>query len=362
MPAGAASAARRTCIANGQRMTTLAARRTDHLFALPPGLLPGLTLVVAMAIAASLLAMLWPALGAPIIGLCLALVWANLRPLPAVFAPGLRFAGGPVLRLAIVLLGTQISVAQIAGIGWETGLVVVAAVATAIGGTFALGTLFGLPRRLTLLTGFGVGICGCTAVATLSPLIRASERETAYAMGTISACNLIALLLYPALARQIGLDDLGFGTWAATAIHDTSSVVAAGYLFSDAAGAQSVVVKLARTLFLVPVVALVAIIGARGATRDSVDGRSIGWRSVVPGFIVVFLAAVVANSAGLVPAAIGPLLGDLAKFLIVMALVAVGFSVRLADLRQVGLAPLAVGLGASAAVGAVTLLLIRHLT
>ena len=113
---------------------------------------------------------------------------------------------------------------------------------------------FKMDWKLSSLISAGTGICGGTAVATLSQVIDAEDSDVAYAISATFIFDVVMVILFPIMGAALGLSDMAFGLWAGTAVNDTSSVVAAGYAYSDAAGDFATIVKLTRTLSIIPVV------------------------------------------------------------------------------------------------------------
>jgi uncharacterized integral membrane protein (TIGR00698 family) len=136
------------------------------------------------------------------------------------------------------------------------------------------------------------------------------------------------------------LTQAAFGVWAGTAINDTSSVVAAGYAYGHQAGAHATIVKLTRATFILPIVAVIAVVRARS---NAAGGVRVPWRHIVPWFIVWFLCAALANTAGLVPGGWHGAIADVATFLISVALAAIGLQTNVRHLIRTGFKPLALG-------------------
>jgi uncharacterized membrane protein YadS len=220
--------------------------------------LPGLLLAVAVAAAARFLARFTGAIPDVLLALIGGIAIANLFTLPAMVQPGVRFVLHTVLRTAIILLGAGLTVAAIVGLGGATLGLVVICVCVAM----SLGLLLARVARLTgtigTLIGAGTAICGGTAILAIGPLIGAADEEIAYAVTTIFTFNIIALLVYPPLGHALHLSSVAFGSWAGTAVNDTSVVVATGYVYDPAAGATATIVKLTRTLLLVPLAVIAA--------------------------------------------------------------------------------------------------------
>ena len=208
-----------------------------------------------------------------------------------------------------------------------------------------LGRLLAVSERLRTLIGVGTGICGASAIAAVSGIVRATETEIAYAISTIFVFNLVAVLVFPPIGRLLHLSQHGFGLWAGTAVNDTSSVVAAAYAFGHEAGAQAVVVKLTRTTLIIPIALGLSLLQARkGGVRT---GR------LVPLFLIGFVLASALNTAGLIGNGAHRPLSDAALALITVALAGVGLSSDLGRMRRTGIRPLALGalLWVSVAVG-----------
>lgn len=130
---------------------------------------------------------------------------------------------------------------------------------------FIVGKLLKVEGKTATLIGVGTSICGGSAIAATAPVIGADDEEVAHSISTIFLFNVIAAFLFPFLGHVMGMSDHSFGLWAGTAVNDTSSVVAAGYTFSNAAGNLAVIVKLTRTLLIVPVTLVLALYTSRKA-------------------------------------------------------------------------------------------------
>jgi uncharacterized integral membrane protein (TIGR00698 family) len=209
------------------------------------------------------------------------------------------------------------------------------------------------------LIGVGTAICGGSAIAAVTPIIRPDDHDTAFAISTIFLFNLVAVLLFPLLGHVMHLSDLGFGLWAGTAINDTSSVVAAGYSYSHAAGDYATIVKLTRATLIIPVCLILAFAVAwrekRAAKRDGGTSNFNLWR-IFPWFILWFLVASGLRTMGLIPLAIQPAIHLAAEFMIIVALTAIGLSANLRKMAATGARPILLGLGVWAAVSISSLL------
>ena len=317
----------------------------------------GLAAAVVVAMAALYAGEIVPALGgAPAALLLGILVRASVGEAPKI-EPGASWAGKRLLQFAIVLLGAGMSLAQLWALGPLTFALIVAVVFVSLGAVSWIGGRMRLPAALSTLIAVGTAICGASAVAAASPVVRAKKEETAYAISTIFTFNLIALVVYPIVGHAFNLPPVAYAVWAGAAVHDTASAVAAGYAFGDEAGLLATVVKLARTTLLVPVLFILAAIYAR---KQDGEAAASPW-SKFPWFIGAFVAVAIARSAGLIPDAAAGLVTQAAKFLIIVALAGVGLGTDLGRVKKAGYRPLALGLVASALISAFSLALALQL-
>jgi uncharacterized integral membrane protein (TIGR00698 family) len=315
-------------------------------------LIPGLSAAAGVAVVATALGRLVPIVGAPVFAIVVGIAVSMFRPAPASLRPGLSFASKRVLQGSIVVLGLGLSMRQVVSTG-ESSLPVLAGTLVV---TLVVGWLVGRRLRLgsdvTTLVSVGTAVCGASAIAASDAVIGAEEADVSYAVATIFAFNIVAVLLYPTLGHLLGLSQHAFGLWAGTAINDTSSVVAASTVFGHSAAAYGVVVKLTRTLAIMPICLALAW---RNRPGGGVDRGPIEWRRVVPMFVLGFLAAVVLNTAGLIPAAWHHGLSDLAAWMITAALAAIGLSTSPGRIRRAGMRPLVLGAVLWATIGITSL-------
>jgi len=309
---------------------------------------PGLLLAVAIALLAWWLGRLVPLIGGPVFGILLGIAVRNTVSPDARFTPGIAFGGKQVLQWSIIALGFGLSLTQVAKTGLESLSVTLVTLTVAFLSAWALGRWLGVHDKLKILIGVGTAICGGSAIAAVTPIIKPDEHDTAFAISTIFLFNVVAVLLFPLLGHLLHLSDLGFGLWAGTAINDTSSVVAAGYSYSSAAGDYATIVKLTRATLIIPICLILAFAVAAREKKNGAADFSL--RRIFPWFILWFLVASGIRTAGLIPAAILPALHDLAEFLIIVALTAIGLSANLRRMIASGARPILLGLGVWAAV------------
>jgi uncharacterized integral membrane protein (TIGR00698 family) len=320
---------------------------------------PGLLLAIAIGLLALLLGRWAPLIGGPVIGIVLGILVRNLLSPGVRYTPGIAFTGKKVLQWSIIALGFGLSLDQVAKTGLESLSVTLVTMTVAFLAAWLLGRWLGVHDKLKILIGVGTAICGGSAIAAVTPIIRPDDHDTAFAISTIFLFNLIAVLLFPLLGHLMHMSDLGFGLWAGTAINDTSSVVAAGYSYSHAAGDYATIVKLTRATLIIPVCLVLAFVVAAREKRKHAEAGSTGHfslASIFPWFILWFLVASAVRTAGLIPVAIQPSIHLLAEFMIIVALTAIGLSADLCKMISSGARPILLGLGVWIAVAVSSLL------
>lgn len=319
--------------------------------------LPGVVLVFVIAFVSQSVGKDIPLLGSTVTAILLGMLIRNFIGLPAVFDLGVQYSLKSLLKLAIILLGTSLNLWQVFTIGSQSIVAIFAAVILGILLTMYIGRWMGVTGNIPALIGVGTAICGATAIATVSPIMKAKEEETAFAVTTIFIFNVIAVIFYPILGSLLELSSEVFGMWAGTAIHDTSSVVAAGYAYSNEAGGIATVVKLTRTLFLVPVAILIGIYMSMKSSGHGQEGR-VKVSKIFPWFLLGFLCMSVLNTMGVFNENLVEQITAVSKFIILMAMVSVGLGADFKKIREIGLKPVYLGLIASVIVAVVSLFII----
>jgi uncharacterized integral membrane protein (TIGR00698 family) len=273
-------------------------------------------------------------------------------------APGLAVATRRVLRVGIALLGLQVAVGQVVGLGWPVLLVVVGVVAGGIGTTLALGARLGVPPARRLLFACGSSICGAAAVAAVAEARDAEEDDVAAAVTTVVVLGSAAMLAIPLAATLLlGLGDRAAGAWAGAGVHEVGQVAVAGGILGGAALQVAVVVKLARVLLLAPVLLVVSRrTPAAGTGPAGAPGTPAARRSApVPLFVLAFGACIALRSTGLLPdvALVGA--GLVQELALASAMVALGTAVDLGALRRTPRAEVLLGVAAAAVVALLAL-------
>ena len=302
----------------------------------------GMLLCLAIAAASTVIGRLVPVVGSALPAVVIGVVIALVRRPAARLEPGIHHSSTFLLQVAIVLLGAQLSLPVILQVGAESLPVMVGSLTVCLVGAWLIGRALKVEPRLRTLVGVGTGICGASAIAAVSPVIGAASVEIAYAVSTIFLFNVLAIGLFPLLGHALHLDPHTFGLLAGTAVNDTSSVVATASVFGAAALGFAVVVKLVRTLMIIPISIGLSIIEARrsaGGIRMT-PRRALG---LVPWFLVGFVVMALVNSAGVIPLGMRGGLVQVSQFLIATALAGIGLSTDLPALRRAGWRPLALG-------------------
>ncbi len=307
----------------------------------------GLCICFSVAIISILLERLIPGeiLGASIIALFMGTI-INSFFHPAWIKPALKFSSKKILKIAIIFLGASISVETIMSVGKMTFFVMLFTFAVCFGGGYFIGKIFGLNWKLSNLISAGTGICGGSAIAAISPVIDADDKDVAFAMSSTFIFDMIMVALYPLMGKALQMSDIAFGIWAGTSVNDTASVVASGYAFSEAAGDFATMVKLTRTIAIIPTVLVFAYIGVRVKKKElqvANSGQKVNMMNIIPWFICGFLILAILNSINLIPATVSGIMKNTSKFLMVTALAAIGLGTSISDFKKAGVRPMFYG-------------------
>lgn len=323
---------------------------------------PGICLALLIAAIAQFIEYLLPIplIGASVIALFLGMLINSFwTPTPGVNV-GLKFTSKKILKFAIILLGCSLSMGTILTVGKMSLTVMFFTLLTCFGGGYFIGKLLGLNWKLSNLISAGTGICGGSAIAAIAPVIDADESDIAYAMSATFLFDMAMILLFPIIGNWLGLSDEAYGLWTGTAVNDTSSVVAAGYAFSEAAGDFATMVKLTRTLSIIPTVLVFVVINicVRQKTTDTnnTHGKQVQLFTLFPWFILGFVGLAIFNSIGLIPISVSMAAKELSKFLMVAALSAIGLNTSFQEMKHSGPRPMLHGFIISALVVVVAFL------
>ena len=336
--------------------------------ALSSSLWPGLILCTAIASLSSIAhnAIIiggQNAVSAVVIAILAGMLLRSVIGLPVMLAKGITYCYKTLLRLAIVLMGINFSFFTVLRESISVLPSIIITVAAALLVMEIAGILLKLRPPLARLIGIGTAICGASAIIATAPIIDdVEESDIFYAVATITFFGVLAIFIFPFVGVMLGLSELQFGRWAGLAIHETAQVLAAGFIYGDEAGSISALVKLTRTLMLVPLIIALVWFSRKGKAGE---GKNIDLKNALPLFILGFLGiALLRTGVDLFFAQAEPwlniqnLLNGISKFLIVIAMAAIGYSTNINTIRSLGIKPLLGGLLASIFIGSFSLLLL----
>ena len=325
-------------------------------------IIPGFLIALLIAAAAKWLESLLPIhlIGASVIALFIGMIINQIKKPNNMISVGLKFTSKKILKFAIVLLGASLSISTILQVGKMSLAVMVFTLLTCFGGGYFIGKALGLNWKLSNLISAGTGICGGSAIAAVAPVIDADDSDIAYAMSATFLFDMAMIIAFPFMGKALGLTDMAYGLWAGTAVNDTSSVVAAGYAYSEAAGDFATMVKLTRTLSIIPTVIIFSLISAhikakKHASTNGETKKKINIFGLLPWFILAFVGVAIINSLGVIPSTVSGTLKNISKFLMVSALAAIGMNTDFKEMKKSGINPMIHGFIISALVVVVAL-------
>ncbi len=325
--------------------------------------IPGFVLAIFIAAIARFIEALLPVplVGASVIAMFIGMFINYFRKPSETMMPGIKFTSKKILKFAIILLGASLNITTILTVGRNSLLVMVFTLATCFGLGYISGKALKLNWKMSNLISAGTGICGGSAIAAIAPVIDADDLDIAFGLSATFLFDMAMIVLFPIFGHAIGLNDVMYGLWAGTAVNDTSSVVAAGYAFSETAGDYATMVKLTRTLAIIPTVLIFSVINMRIKKKNQIEGTEktdINIKSIFPWFILGFLALSIINSFGFIPAYFANMLKEISKFLMVAALAAIGLNTSFTEMKKAGPAPMLHGFIVSALVVIVSIAVI----
>ncbi len=327
--------------------------------------IPGVLLSFAIAASAMWLESLLPIhiIGSAVIAMFIGMVINCFLPKRAVWASGVKFTSKKLLKFAIILLGFSLNITTVLQVGRMSLTVMIFTLLTCFGGGYFIGKALGLNWKLSNLISAGTGICGGSAIAAVAPTIDADDDDVAYALSATFLFDMAMIVLFPIMGRALGMSNEAFGIWAGTAVNDTSSVVATGYAFSEAAGDFATMVKLTRTLSIIPTVIAFAFVSLHVKKREAMKNSqsadelkaSFSIKKIFPWFILAFVAMSIVASFVALPAEFVSGTKSVSKFLMVSALAAIGLNTSFASFKKAGIRPMIHGFIISALVVVVAL-------
>ena len=325
---------------------------------------PGLLLCLALAVPCWLLGKAFPIVGGPVFAILAGMIVTLFYRNKAGTQAGIVYTSKKILQYAVILLGFGLNLSEIAKVGATSLPIIISTISTSLIVSFVLYKLLNMPANISTLIGVGSSICGGSAIAATAPVIGADDEEIAQSISVIFLFNILAALIFPTLGGALGLSNEGFGLFAGTAVNDTSSVTAAATAWDGMhPGAntldQATIVKLTRTLAIIPITLVLAIWRTAKVKRaGGAQENGFSLKKVFPFFIIFFVLASVittaATSAGVTASAFQPF-KELSKFFIIMAMGAIGLNTDLVKLVRTGGKPIFMGLCCWLAITAVSL-------
>ncbi len=307
-------------------------------------IVPGFALAIFIAIIAKFVENILPMhlIGGSVIALFIGMFLNNYINTDGILSDGIKFTSKRLLKFAIILLGASLNIKMVLNVGRLSIFVMVFTLATCFGLGHFIGKALGLNWKMSNLISAGTGICGGSAIAAIAPVIDAEDTDVAYAMSATFLFDMLMIVLFPIMGKALGLSDIAYGLWTGTAVNDTSSVVAAGFAYSEAAGDFAVMVKLTRTLSIIPTVIIFSLINNHIKKKDGIgkESHKLSITSILPYFILGFLIMVGLNSAGVFRKETSDLLKNVSKFLMVAALSAIGLNTKFNEMKKSGINPM----------------------
>lgn len=268
------------------------------------------------------------------IAIVIGMIVNNILNVPNDFKEGIQFSLKKLLKWGIVLLGFKLDANQILKLGPKIIALIIFMVIFALLMSFVLGKFFNMNKHLSALLGVGSCICGASAVVAMAPCIKSSEEDSVIAVAIVSFLGAIGVILYSFLGMNVlGLNEIKYGIWSGVSLHGVAHAIAAAFAGGDVAGQIGTFVKMGRVLMLVPVSLLLSFL------FKNEDGK----RAPFPKYVIFFVAAGVLNSFGIIPKTIQNILINFSNIFIMMAMTAMGLSVKFKSIKDKGLHALSAG-------------------
>ena len=330
---------------------------------------PGLLVCLAIAAPSWLLGKRFPVVGGAVIAILAGMVVTMFIRDKSRLESGIKFTSKKILQWAVILLGFGLNLRVIAQTGRQSLPIILCTITTSLVIAFVLHKVLRIPSKISTLVGVGSSICGGSAIAATAPVIDADDEEVAQAISVIFFFNVLAAVLFPIFGSLLGFSTNSgeaFGIFAGTAVNDTSSVTAAASTWDSMWGLgtatldKAVTVKLTRTLAIIPITLVLALVRTRREKTAGGDGKSVNLGKIFPFFILYFIAASVITTVALrlhVPAAVFAPVKELSKFFIVMAMAAIGLNSNIIKLVKTGGKPIVLGACCWVGITAVSLLM-----
>ncbi len=317
----------------------------------------GILFCFAIAIPSWILGKWMPVIGGPVFAIIFGMILTLIIKDKSSMEAGINFTSKKILQAAVVLLGFGMNFSDILAHGKQSLPIIICTISTSLIVSFVLCKILKMDNKISTLVGVGSSICGGSAIAATAPVINADDEEVAQAISVIFLFNVLAALIFPTLGGMLGFTNEGFGLFAGTAINDTSSVTAAATAWDGIHGSNTLeiatIVKLTRTLAIIPITLVLSIWTAKKEEADN----HFSFKRAFPMFVLFFLLAAIATTVFSLPPSVTDPLKTLSKFFIVMAMAAIGLHTNIVHLIKTGGKPIFMGFCCWIAISFVSLLM-----
>jgi len=287
-----------------------------------------------------------------ILAIVIGIFWQNVVGTNAAMTPGIKFVQRRFLRAGIVLLGFQLTVDQLLGLGARELLIIVGGLVATFIFTMWVGRALGVDPKLSKLIAAGTSICGASAVIAANSVAQADDEDVAYSVACVTVFGSLAMFLYPILPQLFHLSAEDYGLWVGASVHEVAQVVAASFQNGATSGEHATIAKLSRVLMLAPMIVLIGLMVRRSDTEEGASGLPVPW------FVFAFVGAIGLNSVVTIQPEIRAAIVWLTSFLLTAALAALGLETQIGKLKAKGARPFLVGLIAAIFISFLTLGLI----
>ncbi|MDD5102132.1 MAG: YeiH family protein [Endomicrobiaceae bacterium] len=318
----------------------------------------GLVLCFFIALVSLYFGKIVPVVGGPVFGILLGMTITLFLNDKSSLQPGINFTSKKILQYAVILLGFGMNLTSVIKVGFLSLPIIISTIATSLTVAYIMYKLLKMERNISVLIGVGSSICGGSAIAATSPVVNAKDEEIAQAIAVIFLFNVIAALIFPTLGSLIGLSNDGFGLFAGTAINDTSSVTAATTVWDNIHSSNTLafgtIVKLTRTLAIIPITLILAYVYAKRNLHNTPDTK-VSIVKIFPFFILFFVLASIITTVFNLSPVLTDNIKELSKFFIIMAMAAIGLNTNIVKLVKTGSKPIFMGFSCWIAIAAISL-------
>ncbi len=342
-------------------MNNLVLRQNKVKSTLTPNFLKGILLTLLIALVAKYIATFpfFSILGQLVIAIIVGMAWRAAFKVQDTWQVGIAFSSKKLLRLGIILLGMRLNLADIYHAGASVFLIAVINLLFALMVVYGLTKMLKVDQKLGILTACGTAICGAAAVVAIAPQIKANQKETAVGAAIVALLGTVFTLIYTVLYSILGLTPTEYGIFAGGTLHEIAHVIAAASAGGNEAIDIAVIVKLTRVALLVPVAIIIGIFYRRMDKSEEKKGFTL---SIIPWFILGFLAMSAINSLGIIPANVAQTFVNIAYILIAMAMAGLGLNVEIKTFKELGVKAFIAGLIGSVCLSILGYILVIFLT